>query len=163
MTVIHLPGVRSRRLHFTIGPPGCGKTTLAHDFLRQPKRAVVSLDGLRAGLFNGKRAFWDNPTEERRQVVRWAYDQSCRLIRDNTDWDIMLPNTNVGEEFWQHARDTFPGWEFVICIFDDVSLETLLERGARRPPEDLIPPEVIKEYWDRFNAPDAYWRKFKNA
>nr|QIG67108.1 polynucleotide 5'-kinase and 3'-phosphatase protein [Rhizobium phage RHph_TM26] len=163
MTVMHFPGIIPRRVHFTIGPPGCGKTTLAHDFLQQSKRAVVSLDGLRAGLFNGKRAFWDNPTEERRQLVRWAYDQSCNLIRNNTDWDVMLPNTNVGHEFWLHARYAFRGWEFIVHIFDDVSLEELLRRGALRPLEDRISPEVITEYWDRFNAPDAYWRSLKNA
>ncbi|QIG74924.1 polynucleotide 5'-kinase and 3'-phosphatase protein [Rhizobium phage RHph_I72] len=162
MTIIHIPGtVGERRLHFTIGPPGCGKTTLAQTFLQQPKRAVVSLDGLRHALFNGKRAFWDNPTEERRWLVRKAYDAMCYDLRERTDWDIMLPNTNLDPWFWDHAQMCFYQWDIVVHIFDDVPLKTLLERGAQRPVEDKISPEVITEYYERFIAHDAYWRSLK--
>lgn len=151
-----------RTIHFTIGPPGCGKTTFANNMVRERSDiATVQLDGIRAALFGSKRAFWDNPSDDRRLVVRKAYGILFKNLLKNTKLDIILPNTNLNVHFYDHAVALAAEFDcrIEVHVFDAVTLGELLERNAIRPMEDRLEPHIVEEYWQAFADPEAYWRK----
>lgn len=157
-----------RKMVVTCGAPGCGKTTYALMWLREGHghRAVVSLDGLRHALFGSKRAFWDSgPTDEMSDMVRNAYAKVVWDLASHTDWDIMLPNTNLDGWFWLHAEHvagTF-GMDLETRVFMEVGLEELLARNALRPHEDRLEEHVVRDYYERFCHEGAIWRRYYNG
>lgn len=156
-----------RTIHFMIGPPGCGKTTLSIGLVRgNPNSATVHLDGFRAAIAGSKRAFWDNPTPERKGLVDWLYDRTLVRLLWDTDFDIILPNTNLDQlrhdrlysrinEMTRARREQI---HIQHHIFDAVPLKDLLEINMRRGPDDQLEPSVVVDYYNRMHAPDAYWR-----
>lgn len=153
-----------RTIHLTIGAPGSGKTTFANELIRsRPDVATVHIDGIRSALFGSKRAFWDNPTDERRQLVRSVYSQLFRDLLKYTGMDIVLPNTNTDIRFYSEAlawADEFR-CDLKIKLFDQVSLAELLRRNELRCDEDRLQPHVVEEYYERMIAPDRWWRNFE--
>lgn len=153
-----------RTIYFTIGAPGSGKTTFANELIRSREDvATVHLDGIRSALFGSKRAFWDNPTDERRQIVRSVYSQLLRDLLKYTSMDIVLPNTNTDIRFYSEAVDRAEEFkcDMKIKIFNQITLPELLKRNAERCEEDRLKEHVVGEYFERMTDPNRYWRSFE--
>lgn len=151
-----------RTIHFTIGAPGSGKSTFANELIRaRDDVATVHLDGIRCALFGSKRAFWDNPTPERREYVRLTYQRAFEALMEDRagSWDIVLPNTNTDVWFYEHALDMSKayGYQLQIKLFD-VPINVLLRRNAARPFEDQLKVPTVVEYWERLQREDRYWK-----
>lgn len=149
-----------RTIHFTIGAPGSGKTSYANRLIRERSDVgTVHLDGIRCAAFGPKRAFWDNPTPERREFCRNMYAKLFNDLMKWTEWDVVLPNTNTDPWFYEHARHMASQYKSDLnIILFDVPLDELLRRNARRDFEDQLKVPTVIEYWERLQREDRYWK-----
>lgn len=152
---------RSRKVWFTIGAPGCGKTTLATTLVTLSLDvATVHLDGIRAALFGSKRAFWDSYDEMRARAVRERYSDQLEWLITKTLFDIVIPNTNLDVSYYNEAKELCDiyGLDFIPIVYDNVTFHELVERNALRAREDQLDIITLQRYWQEFNHADAYWR-----
>lgn len=150
-----------RTIWFTIGPPGCGKSTFANNLVSQRADvATVHRDGIRAALFGSKRAFWDNPTEERRQLVRQFFTMTLERLLKRTELNIILPNTNLDLSDWHYTWDKAAEFKCSVhtVIFSELTFDDVCQRNVKRHSDDQLSMGHLTRYFDKYNAPDAYWR-----
>jgi predicted kinase len=146
------------RLFIPVGPPGCGKTTLAGlavDAGLLPDVGVVSPDHYRAVL-TGNRAdqsanvtvfeIVENIVEHR--LTRWldTWVDATNLGSSVDRWKAVAAAAHIGP-----TLNPDPDAVEVVVIVFDVPLPTLLDRNERRAHP--VPVDVIRRMHDAMDRP----------
>lgn len=140
----------SKKLIITRGLPGSGKTTWARELQLQLSNLhihVISKDDIRkAHTLTGWR--W---TPEGEKEILHLRDAAVRNLF-KYDADIVIcADTNFGKHETR-LRDLAKqcGAEFEIKDFTDVPVETCIERDSKRPEDERVGPEVIKQMYNKY-------------
>ncbi len=147
-------------LIITIGCPGAGKSTwagnnLTGDILR------LERDRFRECLFGSRRAYHESPLSRgaRSAVVteamlgamqKWPYPRWAVTdtgIRKESVWPFI--------EECVMQDDRFP----ITFVVFDRPWEYLTYINETRPTAHQIPPDILRDMFDLFNDPDAWWRQ----
>ena len=94
--------------HVLIGPPGCGKSTLAQEWItRSPNHVLVSTDQIRKSLYGDStvQGNWEQIEAEALQQIRSAIAAGRSVIYDATNakraWRLQLmQKLNGGKTYW---------------------------------------------------------------
>ena len=104
--------------HMLIGPPGCGKSTLACCWLKQfPETSWVSTDAIRQKLYGDARiqGYWSAIEAEFLQQIQNALDHQRSVLYDATnarsDWRIDVLQ-KVQRRQPQYVQSRWMGWVF---------------------------------------------------
>ena len=137
-------------LYLPIGPPACGKSTLAAKMLSWgylERDAVVSTDVYRRILTG----------DHMSQDCNTAVFEICNLItrcRLLNDLDVWYDATNLTESSRKVALDwALTYGQTIISVLFDVDEETCLNRNSTR--EHPVPNDVMQMMFEKFRQVDA--------
>jgi predicted kinase len=128
-----------------IGPPGCGKSTLANALVGQNTERIVSPDHYRRILTGNKGD----------QSANTAAFQICRTIlneRVARGLDVLFDATNIGGAALALARVATQAGAHVVSIVMETSDDVLRVRNMIRPEGEGVPDEVLERMITRFRA-----------
>ncbi|ADE34897.1 3' phosphatase and 5' polynucleotide kinase [Klebsiella phage KMI9] len=136
-------------LFMTIGVPGSGKTTWAHEKARELGNTVtISRDDLRSSLYNaGKGAGGYKYTKAKEEMIAEMQDHVViSTLKDGKN--VIIHNTHLKESDKNHWREIALEHkaDFHIEYFD-VSIVELLRRNHKRG-RDALP---VSRVWEMFN------------
>lgn len=129
-------------LYLPVGPPGCGKTTLAQAMIDAGiPIAVVSPDTLR-GVLTGDVA------DQSESAAAFKIAHEITAIRLNHGLDVYFDATNLSVKRLPQAPAGTP----IVTIWFNVPFETLLANNAGRDRQ--VPWHVVRRFYDRWAALD---------
>lgn len=137
-------------LHYTLGLPGCGKTTFARDFIKKSSRPItrVNRDDLRMMLFGsywGKGVNEDVVTQVQHGMIKDALAREHDVFCDDTN---LSPKAQSGLV----ARAREYGAAFVRHDLSDVPPWTCIENDLKRDRQ--VGAKVIWDMWERYLKPE---------
>ena len=152
-------------LTLTVGPPGCGKTTWANDFIKKSKSKTVILnqDDIRATMAGGHWNYKFNKANEK--YVQTVQCSSADVAVANK-WNIVVANTNlnpsVRTEWEEYAKAN--GYTFKIHDFfkefkkdkdfvhDYFAMEAFMKQCKSRNIQrsTAVPEEVIDRMFEDY-------------
>src|SRR5690606_2169856 len=143
------PPSTGKSFYLPIGPPGCGKSTLAAELVTEgviPLTAIVSPDELRERLTDDR---------SNQQCNRTAYEIVDRIIsyRMKEGLDIYLDATNLRDrDYGAHIhRALTSGYQVSVCLFD-MDREEVIRRNKER--KHVVPDEAMEVMFKRWEAVD---------
>ena len=130
------------RIILTVGPPACGKTTWAENYIKEhPEFVNVNRDDIRYALFG--RYYNVNEIE----VTSRQKERVIKVLQSGKS--VIISDTNLNDAFiyvWENIAKEF-GIELEYKHFFGVSLADLLERNKNR--ERVVPERVIRDMYTR--------------
>lgn len=130
------------KLIITVGPPGSGKTTYAHKYIKEnPGTVHLSSDGIRKEL-HGDESIQDNPGEV------FAIMQKRAIDGLNFGYDVIYDATNVARKDRTSIIAACPKFANIQCHIIWAPIETCIERDAAR--ERTVGKAVIDKMLKRF-------------
>lgn len=131
------------RIILTVGPPACGKTTWAENYIKEhPEFVNVNRDDIRYALFG--RYYNVNEIE----VTSRQKERVIKVLQSGKS--VIISDTNLNDAFiyvWENIAKEF-GIELEYKHFFGVSLADLLERNKNR--ERVVPERVIRDMYTRW-------------
>jgi predicted kinase len=133
------------KLILTVGPPGCGKTTYANEYIKSnPNTIHLSSDSIRAELY-GDESIQGNPAEV------FSLMQKRAIEALNNGRDVIYDATNITRRDRASIINLCPKFVKIECHIIWTPIETCIERDAAR--ERTVGKEVIDKMLKRFQAP----------
>lgn len=127
-----------------IGPPGCGKSTAAKEFIKlNPSYVRVNRDDLRMMLRNEQ--MLDNKSEE----ILTDIQNNIIINFLSRGKNVIIDNTNLKEKYLKELINVCSDYcdDIIFNIFD-TKIETCIERNNNR--EQKVPIDVIKKMFIDF-------------
>ena len=148
-------------LILTVGPPGAGKSTWAHETFG-PSWLKLERDKLRQALFGSKKEYFGHSmsSKERSKVITLCAKQA---VANWPQKKVVCSDSNL---FWftsQHIVRMFDMKAVKIVVFD-IDEETYHERNkAREGTDDYVPAGDITSYWKEYKSELAWWRDWPHT
>ena len=143
-------------LYIMCGPPGCGKSTFANEFMQKlsiegiDKRICISRDAIRFSMLKEGEDYFSHEKEVFQLFVHTITSQlqdGVCVIADATHLDM------YSRKKLTYAIDqTISDYDIVYIVFD-TPLETCIERNALRFGRMRVPEEIIRNMHDKFRHP----------
>lgn len=137
--------------------PGAGKSTWAEQYrLTHDHVFVVSSDNIRKEL-SGVYQNWDHEKE----VWDLYYKRIIEYRDKYDDVTVIADSTNIQNKFRLFYGQNVTGYDKKVLIILKKPLETVYKQNLERGSDRIVPKEVIKSMYDRFEEPtkeviDAY-------
>lgn len=137
-------------LYILCGIPGCGKSTFAKNFLEKYETAYVSRDEVRLGMVNDTEEYFSKEKE----VFKNFVSNITNYLSDgiNVIADATHLNMASRRKLTYAIDQTITNYKIVYVIFD-TSLETCLNRNAKRTGRQNVPEDVVKSMYNNFRIP----------
>ena len=135
-------------LYIMCGPPGCGKSTFANEFL--PKRAYVSRDAIRFDMVKEDEEYFSHENEVFSTFVNTITDQlqnGMSVIADATHIDM-----SSRKKLTYAIDKSFTDYNIVYVTFN-TPIEICLERNNMREGRMCVPEDVIRSMYNKFRIP----------
>ena len=145
-------------LILTIGCPGAGKSTWAEQNLA-PATLRLERDRFRECLFGSRRAYHDSPLDpEQRSDLVTRSMLAAMQAWPTPSWAVTDTNLEFKRvyPFIQQAEGLF-----TLVIFPR-TWEYLENVNNTRPVAHRIPPDILRDRYEVFNDPGAWWRLGKH-
>lgn len=129
--------------HFLIGPPGCGKSTLAKQWIAWDKTCRwVSTDKIRQQIFgdNGYQGNWTIIEAEVVKQVQQALKERYSVVYDATNAKPSWRRLRL-QQFAECGKALWIAWVF------QTPLDICKKQNLYRKGTELVPNEVIEEYF----------------
>lgn len=151
-------------LYIMIGPPACGKSTLAKNLTEKFGAITVSSDEVRRELYGD-----ESVQKDHGKVFGLCHDRMCQSLLEGKE--VVFDATNLVPKHRINLIDlarTVGGCDLVVGIIYTGTLETCLERNskrARKVPEGVIRnmynslkrfPPSFDEGFDAFTRMDLF-------
>ena len=143
-------------LYIICGPPACGKSTFAQEFLQKlsnegiDKRICISRDAIRFSLLKDGEDYFAHEKEVFSIFVNTIVTQlkdGVSVIADATHIDM------YSRKKLTYAVDQIYTDYDIVYITFDTPLETCLKRNASRIGRMCVPEETIRHMYDKFRPP----------
>lgn len=129
-------------LYIMIGPPACGKSTLAEILEETGGAVIVNSDSVRKELYGD-----ESVQKNHDKVFGLCHDRMCQALLEGKD--VVFDATNLVPKYRINLIDmarTIGGCDLVVGIIYTGTLETCLERNSNR--ERKVPEGVIRNMYD---------------
>jgi len=140
---------RTHTLYVMYGPPGCGKTTRAVQFVKEKIRGVhrimITKDDLRLMMTNE----YNPPATIGSLAGKMSFAIADIALAEG--YDVVFPNTHCFRAEIETIISYFNkkcNIEFIDCA-EGLSLEELIKRDASR--EKTVGADVVKFFWKEYN------------
>lgn len=153
----------AKNLILMCGIPGSGKSTLLKERCNGTKEVVVSRDAIRFSRLHEKDEYFANEDE-----VWKEYITTLKLFLTDDSYESVIAdathlNARAREKVLRPLEEILKTGNIdVYVLFVNVSLETALERNAKRKGRALVPESAIKNMHRSLQVPSEkegydYW------
>lgn len=143
-------------LYIMCGPPGCGKSTFANEFLQKlsnyglDKRICVSRDAIRFSLLKDGEDYFAHEDEVFSTFIHAITSQ----LKDGVCVIADATHLNMGsrKKLTYAIDQEISDYDIVYIVFD-VPLDVCLKRNSLRLGRQCVPDETLKEMYGYFRVP----------
>lgn len=147
-------------LYILCGPPGCGKSTWALNFLEENKNdcVIVSRDAIRFNLLDDK----DNYFSKEKEVLKIFYDKIQNALDSGIKYVIADATHNTRKSRMNLLNNLYLYYTDIIPVNFNTSLDQCLKNNTSRSGRALVPEEYIKKAYSIHSNPiDDNYNYFK--
>ena len=133
------------KLILFVGPPGCGKSTYAHKYIKEHANTIhLSSDGIRKELWGDEAIQGDN-----NEVFSLMQSRTIEAL--NNGQNVVYDATNMTRKDRSYIISLCPSFVQIEAHIVWAPIETCIERDAAR--ERTVGKAVIDKMLKRFQAP----------
>ncbi len=129
------------------GVAGSGKSSFAKEYFKDAK--VISSDEIRYSLTSSYHIL----LKDMNIVYDKMIEETNDLFKSNKDITIVLDSTFLDDSRREYFLSRIKGQDKTILIMLRVPLEEIIRRNKNRKEDKVVPEQVIREMYSRFNYP----------
>lgn len=133
-----------------MGAPGSGKSTFAHNLMKQNNFTYVNYDSIRKELYGN-----DNIQGSWKEISK-VVDRKISNSKGNIIVDGCHHTPQYRKEICKKLKEN--GYNYIVGVFVNSSLENCLKQNSSRNRQ--VPEDVIKRIWGRLSEDEDEFLTF---